>query len=193
MGNIRRNNGKIIKEYRAWKAMKARCYSECNKNHGKYHENNIQVCNRWKYSFENFLNDMGYCPEGYSLDRINNNGNYEPSNCRWTDDLKQSNNRGEFNLIYTYKGESKTLKEWSKILNIKYTTLYMRITRQNLSFNEAINVKDEDKLTEYNGQKRSIKDWCIILNLPYKTIINRKHQGWSIKDCFERPIKKVKI
>lgn len=193
MGNIRRKNGKLTKEYRAWKAMKTRCYSNCNKEHGNYHENNIQVCDNWKSSFEEFLSNMGECPKNYSLDRIDNKGNYEPSNCRWSDTLTQSNNRSEFNLIYEYNSQSKTLKEWSKIFNIKYTTLYMRITRNNLSFEDAIKVNKEDRLTEYNGEKRTLKDWCEILNLPYSTIIDRKYQGWSIKDCFERPIKKVKI
>lgn len=183
----------ISKEYRAWKAMKARCYSNCNKKHGNYHKNNIQVCEQWKNSFKNFIDYMGNCPEGYSLDRINNKGDYEPSNCRWADNHTQSNNRGEFNIIYNYNNKFKTLKEWSKILNIKYTTLYMRINRSKLSFEEAININKEDKLTEYKGEKKSLKDWCIILNLPYQTIIDRKYQGWSIEDCFERPIKKVKI
>ena len=100
---------------------------------------------------------MGERPsKEYSLDRINNKGNYEPSNCRWTSNLIQSNNRSEFNLIYEYKGKFKTLKEWSKVLNIKYTTLYMRITRQNLSFEEAININKEDKLTEYKGIKKCL-------------------------------------
>ena len=96
-------------------------------------------------------------------------------------------------LFIITEEDGKTLREWSKVLNIKYTTLYMRITRQNLSFEEAININKEDKLTEYKGIKKSLKDWCLFLNLPYKTIIDRKHQGWSIEDCFERPIKKVKI
>jgi hypothetical protein len=188
---MRRINGKINKEYRAWKAMKARCYSNCHKDKN-YQLNNIQVCDSWKNSFEQFFNDMGNCPEGYSLDRIDNKGNYEPSNCRWVNHTVQSNNRSEFNLLYELNGDVKTLKEWSKTLNIKYTTLYMRIFRQNMNFNEAINVNTEDKLTLYKGERKSIKEWCEILNLPYKTIINRKHDGWSIEKCFETPIK-VKI
>lgn len=190
MGNIRRVDGKITKEYRAWKAMKARCYSFCNRNHGKYRENNIQVCDSWKNSFEEFYKDLGKCPEGYSLDRIDNKGNYEASNCRWADINTQSNNRSEFNLVYTYNNESKTLKQWSKELNIKYTTLYMRIVRSNMSFEEAI---ISTKLTLYKGELKTIKEWSNILNMPYQTIIDRRYEGWSIERALETPVRKTKI
>ncbi len=130
-----------IKEYRIWKNMKARCYSPCNIKHGKYQENNIQVCDRWRSSFDNFMLDMGKCPENYSLDRINNNGNYEPGNCRWSSCKTQSQNRGEFNLSYTYNNETKTLSEWAETLNIKYNTLHKRIYRSKFSFEKAITYK----------------------------------------------------
>lgn len=192
MGSLRRINGKITKEYRAWKAMKARCYSKSS-NYMNYQKNNIIVCERWLNSFENFLNDMGICPENCSLDRINNKGNYEPSNCRWTTQQIQCSNRGEFNKIFTFNNETHTLKEWSKILNIKYTTLYLRIYRSKLSFEEAIKNDPFNKLILYKGEEKTLKDWCILLNLPYQVIVDRRHQKWSIEKCFEQPIKKIKI
>lgn len=192
MGSLRRINGKITKEYRAWKAMKARCYSKSN-SYMNYQKNNIIVCERWLNSFENFLKDMGTCPENYSLDRINNEGNYGPSNCRWVTQQIQCSNRGEFNKIFTFNNETHTLKEWSKILNIKYTTLYLRIYRSNLSFEEAIKDDPFNKLILYKGEKKTLKEWCILLNLPYQVIVDRRHQKWSIEKCFEQPIKKIKI
>jgi hypothetical protein len=85
-------------EYQTWKRMRQRCY---NTNYIRYKDwggRGIKVCDRWLNSFENFLQDMGERPKGTSLDRINNDGNYEPTNCRWATMVEQRNNqrpRGE--------------------------------------------------------------------------------------------------
>jgi hypothetical protein len=81
-------------EYIIWKAMKARCKNVNNKYYGG---KGVTVCDRWVNSFENFIQDMGKMPEGYSIDRINSDGNYEPSNCRWADKDTQIKNRKNYN------------------------------------------------------------------------------------------------
>lgn len=124
------------REYRIWKAMKARCYSP-SIDHGIYKKANIQVCERWKYSFDNFINDMGKAPTGYSIDRINNFGDYCPENCRWADNFDQAKNKSSTKL-YVINGESKCLKDIAKDYHIKYTTLYNRIFRNGFSIEEAI-------------------------------------------------------
>jgi hypothetical protein len=73
--------------------MKARCKNLNNKYYGG---KGIIVCDRWINSFTNFLDDMGKMPEGYSIDRIDSDGNYEPSNCRWADKQTQINNRKKY-------------------------------------------------------------------------------------------------
>ena len=81
-------------EYRAWQNMKARCYNPNNKYYKNYGERGIEVCDRWKDSFENFFEDMGPKPSSkHSIDRIDVNGNYEPENCKWSTDQEQARNK----------------------------------------------------------------------------------------------------
>lgn len=79
--------------YKLYQNMKTRCYNPNRDSWQRYGGRGITVCERWLESYENFLADMGECPEGLTLDRINNDGNYEPSNCRWTNWSEQAKNR----------------------------------------------------------------------------------------------------
>lgn len=90
-GHARRN--KHTREYRIWCGMISRCTLPSNPSFPDYGGRGIKVCDRWLNSFENFIDDMGKCPPGRSIDRKNNDGNYEPGNCHWATPKQQSANR----------------------------------------------------------------------------------------------------
>lgn len=113
------------KEYTVWANMKGRCYNEKDAAYYNYGGRGITICERWLNSFENFLKDMGECPDGMSIDRINNDGNYEPSNCKWVTIFEQNANR-RGNIQITIEGETKTLMQWSRKRGLKYGTVHDR-------------------------------------------------------------------
>ena len=130
-------NKKIMKEYRIWKAMKARCYAP-SQTRGYYQADGIKVCERWRESFENFLADMGRIPgEEYSIERIDVHKDYCPENCTWIPMKDQPKNRRNC-LMYTLNGETHCLKEWARIIGMKYDTLRMRVVRKHIPFETAI-------------------------------------------------------
>lgn len=177
------------REYRIWKALRARCsapsYSKSN-----YQKRGIKCCNRWN-SFEHFLSDMGPCPEGYSIDRINNDLGYFPENCRWASNITQANNRGKFTPKISYKGKSYTLKEWSRIVKIKYVTLRKRMYEMGMSFEAAVKYIDpRDELLNWKGKKYTKQQLCQLYNIPLKNFYDRKHKGWSLQRILETPVHK---
>lgn len=115
--------------YNIWSHMKQRCLDKNSNDYNDYGGRGINVCNEWlefepfcKWSTENGYNDS------LTIDRINVNGNYEPSNCRWVSMKTQQNNKRNNNYI-TYDGKTQTLTQWSEELNINYDTLNSRISR----------------------------------------------------------------
>lgn len=110
--------------------MKSRC---TNPNHNSYHRyggRGIYICSEWLHSydaFEEWANNNGYT-ENLTLDRINPDGNYEPSNCRWTTARGQANNRIT-NRYLTYNGQTLTVAEWARLLNMDIRTLDRRLHR----------------------------------------------------------------
>lgn len=113
--------------YSTWSGMLQRCNNPNSPRYYQYGGKGIVVCERWM-KFENFLTDMGERPEGKTIDRINNDGNYEPSNCRWATPLEQQRNL-KTNIQLKFNDETKTVPEIADIVGIKADTLRTRIKR----------------------------------------------------------------
>lgn len=116
------------KLYEVWKSIKQRCLNPKNKAYHNYGGRGITIFSEWINSYESFYNwslTNGY-KEGLSIDRINVNGNYEPNNCRWTTRKVQCNNT-RVNKYFTINNETKSLSDWCRIYNIKYSTVAERL------------------------------------------------------------------
>ena len=123
--NLHRDKFRKTGEYHAWCAMKGRCNNKKNKSYLHYGGRGISICKRW-HSFDFFIEDMGRKPSShYSIDRINVNGNYEPSNCRWAT-RKEQNSNTRRNVYVVVNDESVTLSEASRLIGVRYGCLISR-------------------------------------------------------------------
>jgi hypothetical protein len=122
--------------YKVWQQLHQRCENPKAPKFYNYGGRGIKVCERWK-SFENFAADMGIRPEGYSIERINNDGDYEPSNCMWATTKQQLNNR-RISRFIELNGERKTIAQWADQLGVKYDLIRCRIDRYGWSIERAL-------------------------------------------------------
>lgn len=115
--------------YRIFYGMKARCYNENHKSYKSYGGRGIAICNEWIQDvtrFREWALTNGY-DDSLSIDRINNNGNYEPSNCRWVSKKVQNNNR-QNNTYLEFEGERKTIAEWSVATGLSASVISDRLS-----------------------------------------------------------------
>ena len=124
--------------YEVWKTMKQRCFNPNNQSYKNYGGRGIVVCDEWKTNFKSFYKwsmENGY-KKGLTIDRIDNNKNYCPENCRWTDRITQANN-SRWNKHIVIDGKDDTLANWLRFYNTNYDKYYRRI-KKGLSEQEAL-------------------------------------------------------
>jgi hypothetical protein len=177
--------------YRIWVGITFRCK---NKNDRRYGGRGISVCNEWlNYEcFKEWANSNGYHKD-LSIDRINNDGNYEPDNCRWATRTKQSNNRSTNNRII-FNDENLTIAEWAKKIGISHSTLRDRLeygwsieralTTEKVIKRDQVNIR---RMIVLNGVSRSIKEWADFQGFSKQVIEKRLRLGWSEYDAVMTP------
>ncbi len=132
--------------HRAWMNMKRRCYCPTSTRFEQWGGRGIAVCPRWRNDFSAFLEDMGECPSARSLDRIDNDRDYEPSNCRWATAEEQTTNRS--NTVWLeYGGERLNLTQWARKLGTDKRTLWYRVHAK-----WPVERILTEPIGEYNGQ-----------------------------------------
>ncbi len=116
-------------EYNAWRGMLSRCSNRNDAYYRDYGGRGICVCDRWTESFRNFVNDMGPRPSArHSIDRIDNDGDYESVNCRWATKKEQSRNTRR-NRLLSYDGKTQCLAAWAEEIGLGFTTIHARLKR----------------------------------------------------------------
>lgn len=114
------------KEYLCYYAMRSRCTNKNSADFKNYGARGITVCDAWMQGFDVFFADMGTCPPGHTLDRIDNEKGYSPENCRWADRQTQINNRRNM-TFFEHDGKRMTLGQWAKHLKVSWITLQRRL------------------------------------------------------------------
>lgn len=184
--------GELTPTYRTWIAMKQRCANKQLKNYGA---RGITVCERWK-AYGNFLADMGEKPsEWHSLDRIDTDANYEPSNCRWATRVDQcTNKRGRYrSLLITIGETTQSASQWAQASGMHVTTLLHRL-KAGWPPDKAIVPGSSNRhrkgarLVEWRGETLSVTDWSKRLGMPYGTLVFRIKSGWSAEKAFTTPV-----
>ncbi len=179
-------------EYKAWDGIKTRCRDQENQNYGG---RGIVVCERWLNSFESFLEDMGKRPSNlYSIDRIDNNGNYEPSNCRWATKSEQALNR-RTNHLLTVDGATRTIHEWSIEYGIPHAALWQRVNSLGWTHERAVKQPSRRwsaSSVTYMGETKSIPEWAREFDIDHHVLRERLKLGWDMSRAVSAPLKNDK-
>ena len=187
----KKHNKRHTRIYKEWQIIKYRTKKTNDESRNKsYYEKGIKVCDEWLDKETGFLNFYEWAmANGYrddlTIDRIDNNGNYEPSNCRWVTMTEQANNKSTNRLI-TYNGKTQTAMQWAKELGMNYSLIINRLNR-GWSVERILKNKTDtrQKKVTYKGKTQSLKDWAIELNVNYNTLASRlNRQKWSTEKAF---------
>ena len=185
--------------------MKRRCYNPKNTNYDCYGGRGIKVCDEWNnreqvrfkkgscskgwLAFKKWALENGY-QDNLTIDRIDPNGNYEPSNCRWVTMKVQSNNLRN-NIRLTYKGRTQTIHQWCEELNLNYDCIVNRIKNMGWTVEKAFETRENlhYRYLTHNGKTQSVKDWGKELGIKPNTISSRLKIGWTVERALSENVR----
>ena len=181
--------------YSRWKMMRQRCNNPTFPKYKLYGARGIKICPAWD-DFWQYVADMGDCPDGYTLERIDNDGNYTPENCRWASHTEQAANRRPRvdHKTLTLNGVTKTQAEWSRELGIGETTMSNRsrkgwsdekiLTTPVLTPSQASKRRKKhgnEKQLEAFGESHSLSEWARIYGISQPALWQRLDRGWPLE------------
>ena len=187
---------------RIYANMKSRCYNPKKEHYENYGGRGISVCEEWLnpkhaegtrncsigfQAFRKWALENGYS-DNLSLDRIDTNGNYEPSNCRWVTQKEQCNNT-RANIMFTYKGHTKTINQWCEELGMETRRVWNRVFKLGWSVEKALETKENKgcRYLTFNGKTQSIKEWSLEIGVDADTISARLGKlGWSVEKALSK-------
>ena len=171
-------------EHCSWRGAKTRCFNPNDSEFHNYGKRGITMCERWVKSYLNFLKDMGRKPTPkHSLERINVNGNYEPSNCCWATQKQQCNNRRN-NRLLTFRGRTQNVQRWAEELGLKKQVINGRLglgwtADKTLSTPVLSTGRSAKRMITFNGKTMTETQWSAERGWPRSTVTSRIIQGWS--------------
>lgn len=167
--------------YMTWKSMKTRCYNRNASGYKYYGGKGVTVCDQWIHDFWRFTEDMGQRPEGTTLDRIDNTGNYCPENCRWATNKQQSTNRSD-SLALEVLGEILTESQVAEKYGIKRTTVQQRRNSGSIGY-ELITGKKPHGMLEFEGKLYKQVVFAEILGISPQLLNKRlKEKNYKAED-----------
>ena len=182
--------------HRIWMQMRGRCNSPTNPSYKNYGGRGIKVCDEWNnyIAFATWAREYGY-QDDLTIDRIDNDGNYEPTNCRWVDRKTQNRNKRN-NRYVEYTGDKKTIADWCDATGISSSAIRRRIDcgwDVGLALTKPPITNNKPRYITYNGETKSVSEWARNLGIGGTTLRYRLSSGWSVEDAFTQPLDKGKV
>ena len=194
MKSQERHGKRDYPEYLVWTEMKQRCLNNKHTHFKFYGGRGITVCDEWRRSFQAFIRDMGRRPPGMTLDRIDSNKDYTPSNCRWTTwDVQRRNKRN--NVWLEFDGKRLTLEDWSKLTEISTGTLRQRLFDYHWTLQRALTEppgtqRSSNRWITYQGKIKTTAEWSRHLGIGYQTLQTRLNTlQWPVEKALATPVR----
>lgn len=181
------------REYKIWKGMKKRCYNEAEKAFPSYGGRGICVCDRWLDSFPNFIDDMGRAPSNiHSIDRIDNNGNYEPGNCRWATPTVQACNTRKSARVQV-AGALVSMPQAAHDAGMDPRLVRSRMQKHGWSADDALGLEPRPtrwkERINFRGESLTIAEIAKQIGLPWRVLHRRvRESGWDIERAVSTPL-----